>query len=300
MCSAQIIKPEITLSIVAELIDEQFPEWANLQIKPIEFSGNDNRTFRLGEEMIVRLPSALGYIEQVEKEQKWLPILAPYLSLTIPQPIAKGYPSKNYPWNWSIYKWIEGNNANISSITNEQLKQIALDLARFLNELHKIDITNAPIPGLHNYWRGAHLSVYDIETRKAVAKLRGILNTEVLTSVWEIAKSSKWDKNSVWVHGDLTSENILIKDQQLTAVIDFGCLGIGDPACDLVIAWTFFKTESRKIFKKALCLDQETWNRAMGWAVWKALITLLSIQDKNSPKAMKQLYVINEILNDYN
>lgn len=290
---------EITLQLVTKLVAEQFPQWAHLLIRPVESSGIDNRTFRLGKEMSIRLPSAEEYMTQVQKEQKWLPILAPHLSFRIPKPLAQGQPSEHYPLNWSVYRWIEGKSANTLCIDDLDLQTIASQLAHFLSKLHKINIAGGPPAGPHNYYRGDHLSVYDAETRSAICKLQSFINADVATSVWEKAISSKWRKNPIWIHGDFSSENIIVKENQLVAVIDFGCMGIGDPACDLVIAWTFLKNESRKIFKSGLRLDLNTWARARGWALWKALITITPLKDETCSKAMEQQQIINEILNEH-
>ncbi|MDN5248464.1 MAG: aminoglycoside phosphotransferase family protein [Wolbachia endosymbiont of Tyrophagus putrescentiae] len=289
----------ITLQLAKELIEQQFPQWAELYIRPVEFSGIDNRTFHLGEEMLIRLPSSENYALQAPKEQKWLKVLAPHVSLSIPEPVAMGQPSKHYPWNWSIYKWINGKSANMVSINELDLQTIAFQLARFLNKLHKINAEGGPSAGLHNYWRGGHAAVYDKQTRSSIKKLKNIIDTKTAIAVWERAISSKWDRSPVWVHGDLASSNIIVKEGSLTGIIDFGCMGIGDPACDLVIAYTLLRNESRRIFKENLYLDTDTWARARGWALWKALITIVSLKDKSSKEAVEQQRVINEILNEY-
>ncbi|MCP4474104.1 MAG: aminoglycoside phosphotransferase family protein [Gammaproteobacteria bacterium] len=289
---------EISLALVTELVAEQFPQWAHLPISPIAVSGWDNRTFRLGEEMLLRLPSAASYVPQVLKEQQWLPKLAPHLSLAVPTPLAMGKPSKNYRWNWSVYRWIVGESANIVTINAQQQQHIAVQAAQFLNELHKIDTTSAPLAGAHNYYRGAHPAVYDNEACSAIVALTDRIDADAATAVWRKALQSKWQKNLVWVHGDFSSENILLKDGQVIAVIDFGCMGVGDPACDLVIAWTFLKNSSREVFRENLSLDSSTWQRARGWALWKALITLEKLKDKYSEKAIAQQKIINEILTE--
>ncbi len=181
---------EITTSLVTSLISSQFPEWANLPIKPVEPGGHDNRTFRLGDDMLVRLPSGTDYAAQVQKEQAWLPKLAPHLSIEIPAPIAMGKPLEDYPYNWSIYKWIEGESANNLSFDETQLQQIALHLAGFINELHKIDTFGAPPSGLHNYYRGNSPAVYDADTRKYIKELSGVIDTRAATALWEKALKS--------------------------------------------------------------------------------------------------------------
>lgn len=288
----------ISLDLVKKLIVQQFPEWAYLSIKPVELSGHDNRTFRLGSDMLIRLPSAQRYAAKVAIEQKWLPILAPHISFAIPKPLAMGQPCKDYPFNWSVYQWIEGESANSLIIDDVYLPGIALGFCQFLKELHKIDIAGGPESGQHNFFRGGPLSVYDAETKSVIVVLKDLIDVHKVTDVWQKALSSKWIKEAVWVHGDLSVGNILIKNNQLVGVIDFGGMAIGDPACDLVIAWTFLKGESRTIFKSQLPLDSDTWARARGWALWKALITLVAIQDKSSSEATKQLQIINEVLND--
>ena len=250
-----MLQVRINTSLVIRLISEQFPQWSHLKIKPVEFDGHDNRTFCFGDEMLIRLPSAKCYASKVQIEQKWLPILAPHVSLQIPKPIAVGRPSEGYPWNWSIYKWIEGKSANSLFFDDSILQKIALQLANFLNELHRIKIKNAPLPGDHNFFRGGDLLVYDTEARLAIEGLKGFIDTKRAMSIWQRALNSKWSKSPIWIHGDLSAGNILIKDSELVAVIDFGGMAVGDPACDLVIAWTLLKNESRKIFKSNLNLD---------------------------------------------
>ena len=165
--------------------------------------------------MLVRLPSAEPYAAKVKIEQEWLPKLAPHLSLKIPTPIAMGNPSSNYPWHWSIYKWIDGDSANTVTKEKLDLNAIAKQLAQFLNELHKINTTNAPPSGKHNFYRGGDLAIYDNETKSAIIKLHNIINTNAATATWEKALNSKWQNPPVWVHGDLSSGNILTKNNKL-------------------------------------------------------------------------------------
>jgi len=287
----------INVSLVRRLVASQFPQWADLPIEPAEFDGWDNRTFRLGEDMSVRLPSAEGYILQVEKEHRWLPKLAQHLPLPIPVPLAKGAPADGYPWHWSVYRWLEGENATVESIAD--LPHFATTLARFLAALQRIDAAGGPPPGPHNCYRGAAPSVYDAETRQAVASLDGEIDTDAATVVWEAALKSTWLGSPVWLHGDVAAGNLVVKDGRLSAVIDFGCSGVGDPACDLVIAWTFLSGDSREAFRSALPLDGATWARGRGWALWKGLITLAGHIDTNLEEAGKARRVIDEVLADH-
>lgn len=264
-------KIQIDASLVHRLIAEQFPQWADLPIKPIKFSGWDNRTFHLGRQMTVRLPSAVEYSSQVEKEQHWLPKLAPHLPLQIPNPVAMGKPSDEYPWHWSIYKWLGGKTATNECITD--LPQFATALAEFLLALQQFDTTGGPMAGPDNFYRGGLLTNYDDETRQAIATHGYDIDAEAMTAVWNKALASTLDRPPVWVHGDIAIGNLLVDKGQLCAVIDFGQLGVGDPACDLAIAWTFFKGKSREAFHAALPLDNATWERARGWVLWKTLCT---------------------------
>lgn len=287
----------ITVDLVARLINEQFPAWSDLEIRPVKFSGNDNRTFHLGEHMSVRLPSAAAYAPQVEKEQQWLPILSKELTLPIQIPLVKGEPNEEYPLPWSINKWVEGETLTHQNIND--LNQFARDLGAFLIELQSIDASRGPLAGEHNFYRGGNLAVYDEESRHAIEHNKDIFKEDLLREIWELALDSKWNSKPVWVHGDIAPGNLLVKDGKLCAVIDFGILGVGDPACDAAMAWTFFDEDSRKVFKDVLQMDEETWNRARGWALWKALITYNGNRYSNPKVARESLNIINLIADDF-
>ncbi|MCJ7737906.1 MAG: aminoglycoside phosphotransferase family protein, partial [Anaerolineae bacterium] len=250
---------DINASLVGRLVAAQFPQWADLAIRPVDFDGWDNTTFHLGEDMTVRLPSAEMYAPQVVKEHRWLPRLAPLLPLPIPVPLAMGVPADGYPWHWSVYPWIEGEDAAIERIAD--LPQFATTLAQFLVALQRIDPAGGPPAGRHNFYRGGLLTVYDAETRRASVALDGKIDTDLATAVWETALRAAWHASPVWVHGDVAAGNLLVKEGRLSAVIDFGCSCVGDPACDLTIAWTLLSGESREAFRAALPLDDATWAR---------------------------------------
>ena len=265
-------KAAITPSLVARLVSEQFPQWRDLAVRPVELDGWDNTTFRLGESLSVRLPSADEYVAQVEKEQHWLPLLAPHLPVPIPTPIAHGAPDAEFPRPWSIYRWLAGAHATVDNIVD--LDRFARDLAEFLLALGRIDATDGPPAGAHSFFRGASPATYDAETRTAIAMLGDRLDVDCALAIWEQALESRWPGPPVWVHGDVTAANLLVSDGRLSSVIDFGCCAVGDPSCDLAIAWTFFEGASREIFLDGLRADVGARRRGRGWALWKALITV--------------------------
>jgi len=287
---------DIDVALVRRLISTQFPRWAALPIRPCELGGWDNRTFHLGDQMTVRLPSAERYVAQVEKEHRWLPKLATLLPLPIPAPLALGAPERDYPWPWSVYRWLNGEAAHPERVAD--LPRFAVELAQFLIALERIDVTGGPPPGQHNFSRGGPLATYDEETRQAIEMLADELDTVAVTAVWETALATTWSRAPVWVHGDVAAGNLLVEKGRLSAVIDFGCCGVGDPACDLAIAWGLFRGESREAFRAALPLDRATWARGRGWALWKALITLTAEPD-HSLEAPRAREIVDEVLADH-
>ena len=287
----------IDAALVRRLVDIQFPQWKDLPVRPVALSGWDNRSFHLGKRMLVRMPSAAEYVGQVEKEYRWLPILAPQLPLPIPVPLAIGEPAEGYPWRWSIYRWIEGESVASAQISD--LCDLANSLAQFLTALQRIDTTDGPLPGPHSFYRGGALMTYDIETRQAIAKLRGKIDSDTATEIWEKALATSWQGLPVWVHGDVSAGNLLVQKGRLSAVIDFGQLTVGDPACDLAIAWTLFKEESREIFCDMLPLDIGTWARGRAWTLWKALIVAVGVTDPNNVEAAQCWRIIDEVLADH-
>lgn len=285
----------IDAHLAARLVGAQFPQWAGLPVRPVVPGGWDNRTFRLGETMSVRLPSRAVYVAQIDKEQAWLPKLAPHLPLPVPKPIARGEPGEGYPWPWSVYAWLEGERAQPDHIGD--LAIFARELAGFLGALQRIDASDGPPAGPHNFWRGGPLATYDTEAREALQALAGRIDTAAATRVWEAALASTWPGPPVWVHGDIAPGNLLVQAGRLSAVIDFGSSGVGDPACDLAIAWTLFEGESRTAFRDTLALDPDTWARARGWALWKALILLAGFSGDH-PDTPRAGAVLDAVLAD--
>lgn len=284
----------ITPELAHKLILKQFPEYGHLPVKSVEKQGHDNRSFRLGDEMLIRMPTDEQYALKVAKEQDLLPKLASYLSFDITAPIKMGALSADYPYPFSIYKWLEGKSINLINKEEINLEELAFDMAIFLKELQLIKDVSGSMPGQHNWWRGDHISVYDKDAQEQIAKLAGIIDAEKAMDLWNRALSTKWNKVPVWIHGDFAIGNMLMKDGKLSAVIDFGGIGMGDPACDLVIAWTYLEEKSREIFIREMNLDEDTWTRAKAWALWKASFHLC----ENSNAGSEHKRIIKEVLSE--
>ncbi|BFT73787.1 aminoglycoside phosphotransferase family protein [Paenibacillus sp. P36] len=288
----------IDATLVKSLISTQFPQWAELAIEQVISGGTDNVIYRLGTDMAVRLPRAEWAVGQVEKEQKWLPQLAGLLPIPIHAPIAFGAPTEGYPRNWSVYRWLEGENATVRQV--EDQNQAANALAQFVIAMQRIDSDGGPPPGAHNSGRGEPLAKRDAAVRAAIVTLHDIVDADAATAVWEAAlQAPVWQGKPVWIHGDLHPGNLLIEEGRLSAVIDFGTLGVGDPACDLMVAWTFLAAQGRERFRADLPIDDAAWSRGSGWALSFGLIALAYYLETNLVLAEISRRTINEVLADY-
>jgi aminoglycoside phosphotransferase (APT) family kinase protein len=289
---------QTNVSLVSRLLAAQFPQWADLSIEPVDSAGTDNALYRLGDRLVVRLPRIHWAVGQIDTERQWLPRLSPHLPLAIPVQLAKGKPGEGYPWPWSVYRWIEGVNATIARIADPS--QAAIDLARFLTALQQIDASSGPPPGPHDLARGKPLARRDTYTCEAIAALRGMLDTDAVTAAWKAAlQAPEWNGAPVWFHGDMLPGNLLFERGRVRAVIDFGALGVGDPACDLMIAWNLFSGESRAVFRAALAVDDATWARGRGWALSQALIFIPYYLNSNPVGVVYARRAIEEAVSDY-
>jgi aminoglycoside phosphotransferase (APT) family kinase protein len=263
---------EIDTSLVGRLVAAQFPQWAGLPVRVVSGSGTDNVTFRLGDELSVRLPRTESTQGQVEKDLTWMSRLAPYVSLPIPQPLELGQPGDTYPFTWGVYRWLPG--APFAPQLADSV-QAAHDLAAFVRTLRDVDTTGAPVPDDDPFSRGTPLAPRDELFREALDELREYFDTGLVMAAWEESLAADtWDGIPRWIHGDLMPGNVLVADGKLSAVIDFGTALAADPAGDVLAAWYLFEGESRKAFREALDVDDDTWNRARGWALSLEIIAI--------------------------
>jgi aminoglycoside phosphotransferase (APT) family kinase protein len=284
---------DIDLALVRRLIAAQFPQWTGLPLKPVNSAGTDNAIFRLGDDMAVRLPRIRSAAGNIERECQWLPRFASRLPVAIPVPLAKGKPAEGYPWDWSIVRWLSGENPTVDNIPEPDL--LVQGLAEFIAALRRIDPPGGPPAG-----RGVPLRMRDAPTRAAIAQLHGIIDTETVTAAWEDAlQLPKWPGPNTWMHGDLSPGNLLVSNGRLSAVIDFGCMGVGDPTVDLIVAWNLLPAVARSIFRAAMQADDATWKRGRGWALSIALIQLPYYSKTNPVLATNARHVITEVLADH-
>jgi aminoglycoside phosphotransferase (APT) family kinase protein len=254
---------DIDAALVARLIAAQFPQWANLPVVKLPSAGTDHAMYRLADDMVVRLPRMSAVARQVETEQRWLPHLAPHLPLQVPEPLGRGVPGQGFPMPWSVYAWLDGENAFDRPIID--LRDAAIELGGFVAALRRVDATGGP-----NSFRGGPVSTSGYDVRAPIRDLGadGTIDGEAATAAWEqVLALPQWEGKASWLHGDVMPGNLLTRHGRLTGVIDFGVVGIGDPACDLIPGWYLFGGDTRELFRAAADVDDTTWARGRGWAL---------------------------------
>ncbi|MFF2846409.1 aminoglycoside phosphotransferase family protein [Streptomyces sp. NPDC058001] len=315
------VEEPIDAPLVRRLLTAQFPHWAHLPLTRFPSSGTVNAVYRLGDDLAVRLPRVVtSGVEDIEKEQRWLPRLAPLLPVAVPVVLGKGVPGEGYPWPWSVHRWLEGDHPDATLLARsdgtgddardevrddvrdisganigDSATQLALDLAEFITALRRVDPTDAP-PA----YRGAPLATEDDGVRAAIRDLRGDIDTGAATGAWEAALAAPdWSGPPLWLHSDLMPGNLLLSRGRLSGVIDFETVGVGDPACDLIVAWNPLPARVRHDFRVAVGLDDATWARGRGWALAMALIQLPYYRDRNPVIAGHARHVIREVLTEH-
>lgn len=282
---------DIDADLVRGLIAARFPRWVDLPITPVASSGTDNAMFRLGDELAVRLPRIAGAAADIAADQRWLPKLAPQLPVAIPEVVAIGEPTGDYPWPWSVNRWLTGRNPQVDRLVEPE--DLAIDLAEFITALRAVDPTGGP-----ELSRGGPLAGRDDATRAAIAASRGLVDVDALRGIWAETVTVPGSAPRAWAHGDLSPGNVLIDQGRLRAVIDFGAFGVGDPTVDLVVAWNLLPGAARPILRAALDVDDATWARGRGWALSIAVIQLPYYLDTNPALAANSRHVLEQIIAD--
>jgi aminoglycoside phosphotransferase (APT) family kinase protein len=268
---------DVEIPLARRLLAAQFPAWADLPLEPVLPWGTDHAIFRLGKDMSVRLPRRPGIEGQSAFESAWLPRLAPHLPLAIPGPLALGEPALGYPWRWAVQTWLPGEQAVPERLDDPC--EAAVDLARFVRALWGIDTAEAPRAA-----RGEPLATRDEPTRRWLATLDGVVETVRVTALWEEALAAPvWDGPPLWLHADLDERNLLATDGRLTGLLDFGGSGVGDPACDVGVAWKLFSGRARELFRAELGVDDATWARARGHVLSQSLGAISYYTADNNP-----------------
>jgi len=284
---------DIDESLVRRLVAEQFPRWAGLSVRRVASAGTDNALFRLGGDKTVRLPRTPEATGQVEYDLRWLPRFAGRLPLAVPEPLGRGLPGEGYAWTWGVYRWLDGEEVTLDRLADSCAA--AINLAEFVCALRRVDPAGGPLATN----RGVPLADRDDLTRKAISQLHGEVDVDAVIAAWDEALAAPaWTEPPVWVHGDLAPGNLLASHGRLTAVIDFACLAVGDPACDLQPAWNLLAAGSREAFRAALGVDQDSWSRGRGWALSVALVQLPYYLHTNPALVANSRRVISEVLAD--
>ncbi|MYR88591.1 phosphotransferase [Streptomyces sp. SID685] len=283
---------DLDAPLVRRLIARRFPHWSALPVRRLASSGTENAMFRLGGELVVRLPRHPGAVPDLAHERRWLPLLGPLLPVAVPEPVGAGEPDEDFPWPWSVYRWLAGTNPVAGSV--EQPELLAEELGLFVRALRRVEADGAPTG-----YRGGPLPERDEPTRAAVAELGGRVDARAVTELWERAASAPEHGGPPrWAHGDLSPGNVLVDGGRLGAVIDFGCAGVGDPAVDLMPAWNLLPASARGVFREAAGAADAEWARGRGWALSVALIQLPYYWDTNPALAENSRHVIAEILTE--
>ncbi|MFJ3894301.1 aminoglycoside phosphotransferase family protein [Streptomyces sp. NPDC090083] len=259
---------DIDAELVRRLVGEQFPDWAGLPVTRVASAGTDNAMYRLGEDMVVRLPRLPGGARQIETEQRWLPRLAPRVPLAVPVPLAMGAPGGGYGLRWGVYGWLDGSSAY--DAPPAEPAATAVELGRFVAALRRVDAVGGPTS-----FRGGPVGERDAEVREAIEDLGadGTHDAALATAAWEdVLALPQWQADPVWLHGDLLPGNLLTTSGRLSAVIDFGGLGTGDPAADALPAWALFSSGTRELFREAGEFEDAVWARGRGWALRFGLV----------------------------
>ena len=294
---------EVTIdtSVVRALLQEQHADLAHLSLIEVD-EGWDNKLFRLGQDLAVRIPRRAASAALIEHEQRWLPRLSPRLPLPVPAPLRVGRPGSGFPWSWSVVRWFPGQSALLTPPRDVEATTAttAVALGRFLRALHQPAPEDAP----HNPWRGVPLSARAKTMQDNLQQLDGLVDHGAVLDLWErVLSTPPWSEPPLWIHGDLHPGNLLVSDGRLSAVIDFGDLAAGDPATDLSVAWMLLPSSARQAFLTSARdeldpLDDHTLMRARGWALALGLAFLANSRDNEAMSALGRATIDNALSDD--
>lgn len=295
----------VDIGLVRALVDDQLPAYAPLPLHRLAASGSDNALFRLGDELLVRVPRQPGGSRTIAREARWLPVVGPALPVPVPDVVAVGQPGFGYPERWSVVRWIDGSTP-AGAASGAAGAALAADLAAVVTALREAPVPAAALgdPELRLY-RGLPLVSRDVATRESVEACREIpgldLDLDAALSVWDTATRLPGSSRAArprWHHADLVAENLLLRDGRLAAVLDFGALSVGDPTVDLIVAWDVLDPASREAFRGAVGADDETWLRGRAWALCLALMTFPYYWDTMPQRCANRLAVARAVLAD--
>lgn len=285
-------------TLVQGLLQTQCPCWADLPLVRLESAGTDHWLFRLGAKLLVRLPRRPDAAAQIAKAHEWLPRLAPSLPLRVPAPLFLGHPCADFPWPWSVGSWIEGEPAELRSLANST--SAAEQLGGFVKALQSQDARSGPPPGPHNSLRGEALIARDQAVRRNLEDLADTFDRDRALAAWDAALDAGPHQGAPkWIHGDLLQSNLLLQHGRLVAVIDFGLLGAGDPACDFMAGWTLFDASARARFREAAAADEAAWSRGRGWALAFAAVAYPYYRTAAHPLASVAARTLNEVISSF-
>src|SRR5580704_2938543 len=282
---------DIDAGMVERLVAGQFPELAGLPVRPVGSTGTVNAIYRLGDGLCVRLPWMRRWADGLVTEQLWLPRLAPHLSLRVPEPVCAGRPAAEYPFAWAVYRWLAGQPYADDLVADE--REAAADLAQFVLELRGLDPAGAPRAGRRP------LRELDADTREAIESAASVIDGAAALAAWAAALDTRaWDGTPTWIHADLLRPNLLVHRGRIGAVIDFGSVGAGDPASDVIAAWSVFGRAGRATYRAALDVDDATWSRARGIALHQAAMIIPYYATTNPGFVTLAKRTVEEILAD--
>lgn len=283
---------DIDEHLVRRLLTAQCPQWAGLPIETIDSTGTVNAVFRLGDQLAIRLPRTPRW-HDLDIELCWLATLAPHLPVAIPAALVRGEPAHGYRWPWAVFRWINGRTWDPND--NGSSHDAADDVARFFEAMHRLDPADQPCA---EPVAVAGLAASDDSVRSALKDARGMLDTDAVLKAWEQAlRVPEWQGSPVLLHGDVLADNVLVRDGRLHAVIDWAGVRVGDPARDLMAAWTLFRGEARRRLRASMPFDDDTWARAHGWALTR--ITNVAYYATTNPRfSADAIATITEALAD--